>query len=484
MSIKPKYWSERQAKLNAQLEKDETKLNAKLEKEYKSIEAELEKEIGAYYSKYGKDNVIEYRKLLLELPEADKELLYKKMDAFAEKYPEYAHLMPVRESIYKLNRLEGLEQDIYINQCEVGAITEKELKSHLERLALKSYLAAGGRNLLNVYAIEKLVNKKWLDGGNFSTRIWGNVDLVANHLQNEFRNSIIRGDAYERNIQAMMRKFGVNRSNARRLIYTEGTFVMNEASMTAFEGDYERYKYSALMDSKTSSICRHLNGKVFKIKDREAGVNFPPMHPNCRSSYTIVLGDEELAYEIAEKILEDIKPFEKIVTSDLEEVSKRSNANIVGLEYRFKSVDSLARKILSDSKEKNIGLKQAADEITDKLRYTFVNNEQEFTNNYFLALNILKEKGYNVIRVKNTFKDGVTYKGVNTLVQNKEGVIFELQYHTPESFSLKEGELHKLYEEQRVLNRIRDKKMWDKLERLMVLASSKISNPVNVERIL
>lgn len=302
MSIKPKYWSERQAKLNAQLEKDETKLNAKLEKEYKSIEAELEKEIGAYYSKYGKDNVIEYRKLLLELPEADKELLYKKMDAFAEKYPEYAHLMPVRESIYKLNRLEGLEHDIYINQCKVGAITEKELKNHLEKLALKSYLAAGGRNLLNVYAIEKLVNKKWLDGGNFSTRIWGNVDLVANHLQNEFKNSIIRGDAYERNIEAMMRKFGVNRSNARRLIYTEGTFVMNEASMTAFEGDYERYKYAALMDSKTSSICRHLNGKVFKIKDREAGINFPPMHPNCRSSYTIVIESTKAQNENAESL--------------------------------------------------------------------------------------------------------------------------------------------------------------------------------------
>ena len=330
MSIKPKYWSERQAKLNAQLEKDETKLNAKLEKEYSSIEAELEKEIGAYYSKYGKDNVIEYRKLLLELPEADKELLYKKMDAFAEKYPEYAHLMPVRESIYKLNRLEGLEHDIYINQCKVGAITEKELKNHLEKLALKSYLAAGGRNLLNVYAIEKLVNKKWLDGGNFSTRIWGNVDLVANHLQNEFRNSIIRGDAYERNIEAMMRKFRVNRSNARRLIYTEGTFVMNEASMTAFEGDYERYKYAALMDSKTSSICRHLNGKVFKIKDREAGINFPPMHPNCRSSYTIVIDEDNIARGNADNKNDEslantsVKQHENLNNSDENDIIKES----------------------------------------------------------------------------------------------------------------------------------------------------------------
>lgn len=430
MSIKPKYWSERQAKLNAQLEKDETKLNAKLEKEYKSIEAELEKEIGAYYSKYGKDNVIEYRKLLLELPDADKELLYKKMDTFAEKYPEYAHLMPVRESIYKLNRLEGLEHDIYINQCKVGAITEKELKNHLEKLALKSYLAAGGRNLLNVYAIEKLVNKKWLDGGNFSTRIWGNVDLVANHLQNEFRNSIIRGDAYERNIEAMMRKFGVNRSNARRLIYTEGTFVMNEASMTAFEGDYERYKYASLMDSKTSSICRHLNGKVFKIKDREAGINFPPMHPNCRSSYTIVIGDE------TEKKLEDKKDeaLGKNSTNSIENLNADSedsmaDDNINSNDYKplndkqieeYQSKSDIIYDRLTDNER--MSLKDYTQggylDINTDLRYDIesehTNNLNSAINNFTIDSNIITYRGtsnkyYKGYKVGDTFEGKVFY---------------------------------------------------------------------------
>ena len=39
-------------------------------------------------------------------------LLIQRMDEFEKKYPEYADLMPIRESIYKLNRLEGLQQSI------------------------------------------------------------------------------------------------------------------------------------------------------------------------------------------------------------------------------------------------------------------------------------------------------------------------------------------------------------------------------------
>lgn len=283
------YWSERQKKLNTQLDKDEEILNKKLAKEYDKQLVELEKEIGAYYSKYGQDNVIEYRHLLLQLSQADKELIYRDIESFVEKYPEYEHLMPTRESIYKLNRLEGLQQEIFIKQCEIGAITDIALKGHLTELAKKAYSAAGGRNLLNDAALTKIINKKWVNGQNFSDRVWANTEAVSKYMQNEFKNSIIRGDSYEKNIQALQRKFGVNRPNAKRLIYTEGTFVMNEASMTAFEGEYEEYEYFAHLDIKTSEICKNLHGKRFKISEREAGVNFPPMHVRCRSTYTIVL---------------------------------------------------------------------------------------------------------------------------------------------------------------------------------------------------
>src|SRR5690606_28966368 len=102
------YWIGRhQQWLNRQDKMDE-KATRKLKKEYERIARELEKEISDYFQRYGRDNVIEFRVMMQELSEEDRELLFRNMDAFAEKYPEFAHLLPVRESIYQLNRLQGL----------------------------------------------------------------------------------------------------------------------------------------------------------------------------------------------------------------------------------------------------------------------------------------------------------------------------------------------------------------------------------------
>lgn len=57
------YWNERQKQLWANLETSERALQSKLSKYYADEAKALEKEIGAYFSKYGKDNVIEYRNL-------------------------------------------------------------------------------------------------------------------------------------------------------------------------------------------------------------------------------------------------------------------------------------------------------------------------------------------------------------------------------------------------------------------------------------
>lgn len=47
--------------------------------------------------------------------------------------------------------------------------------------------------------------------------------------------------------------------------------------------ELQEYEYCAILDDRTSKICKELNGKVFKVSQARQGVNFPPMHPNCRS---------------------------------------------------------------------------------------------------------------------------------------------------------------------------------------------------------
>jgi SPP1 gp7 family putative phage head morphogenesis protein len=56
-------------------------------------------------------------------------------------------------------------------------------------------------------------------------------------------------------------------------------------------GVVEKYEFLAAIDSRTSKLCRDKDGKVFKLKDSKVGVNFPPLHPHCRSTIIPVLKD-------------------------------------------------------------------------------------------------------------------------------------------------------------------------------------------------
>jgi hypothetical protein len=43
------------------------------------------------------------------------------------------------------------------------------------------------------------------------------------------------------------------------------------------------------------------------------------------------------------------------------------------------------------------------------------------------------------------------YQGINTNFRSPEGQVFELQFHTQESFNVKQNLTHELYEELRIL---------------------------------
>lgn len=294
MAANVKYWKKRRDELLKSLEKDEAKLSQKMSKHYARELKQLEKDIAYYYSKYGAENVIEYRRLLQTLSFEDARMLIERCEDFAKKYPQYSHLIPVRESIYKLNRLEGLQQSMYLQQLKLGAIEQDVFTAHLLKTAARGYKAVSGlgTTAINDDALKKLINMKWHAGKNFSDRIWDNKAKLSQFLQTDFKDGIIRGDGYDKMIKQLTQRLGVGKSDAQRLVVTEGTYILNESSMSAFEDWHEQYKYSAIGDSHTCSICSSMHGQIFSIKDREPGTNFPPMHANCRCSFEIVIKDE------------------------------------------------------------------------------------------------------------------------------------------------------------------------------------------------
>ena len=298
------YWSKRLQELDVSLSKDEKQLFSELSKYYEQEYAALDKEIAAYYAKYGEENVIAFRTLLLELPDADKQLLLQNMDEFAKQYPEFADLLPVRESIYKLNRLEGLQTSIVLQQLKIGAIEQSKFREHFEKQALKyaNYAAEQLGFGTNFYRIDSemlqvVIGNPWCNGKDFSERIWANREALAQTLQNEIANGLIRGEDYKTMSRILQQKFeNTSQKQAERLVFTEDTYLSNEAKIRPFERNaaYTHYEYLCVEDHRTCETCRALSGQTFEISKRNAGLNFPPMHPWCRCTVMPVVEDLEM----------------------------------------------------------------------------------------------------------------------------------------------------------------------------------------------
>jgi SPP1 gp7 family putative phage head morphogenesis protein len=286
------YWEKRMAQLFDALDKRNKTFDKKMRKEYLRTEESIKKEIASYYAQYGKDGVIEYRKLVLSLSKAQRDLLYKDYDSFAKRYPQHEKLMPIRESIYKLNRLEGLQLSVRQQLLELGAFEQEGMEKLLKEAYESGYLSTMGglQNApsffsVNSIAMQQTLNEMWVNGGNFSSRIWGNKEKLINTLNNEIRDGIIRGDSYQQMANALERRTGVGAKESLRLAVTESSFITNQANKQAFiDAGIERYEYSAVMDHRTSPICHSLNGQQFSMKDAKTGVNFPVMHVWCRAT--------------------------------------------------------------------------------------------------------------------------------------------------------------------------------------------------------
>ena len=229
-------------------------------------------------------------------------------------------------------------------------------------------------------------------------------------------------------------------------------------------------------------LARNTKYKINSIETKEGQIYLKAEVIENKSNKLVKTIEEE-AELYADYKLKHINKIEPEITKFLKDVSNSENSELFGLDYRIKTKESLIRKIISDSKEKAIPIKETTNQINDILRYTMINDDESFTYKYFKIIEKMKEKGYNIVRVKNTFVDGVTYKGINTLVQTKSGDIFELQFHTPKSIKVKEDDLHKIYEKQRLLDKDKDKKKWDSLTEEMIKISNTIPIPKNVERI-
>ena len=144
--------------------------------------------------------------------------------------------------------------------------------------------------------LENILRTPWAsDGKNFSQRIWKDRTQLVNNLQRNLSESVIRGDSDTDMIQALSKDEDRAEFNTRRLVETESAYFDSLSEQECCEDfGVEKYRFLAVLDMKTSDICQELDNKVFLEKDRQVGVNAPPMHPFCRSTTAPVIDEDFL----------------------------------------------------------------------------------------------------------------------------------------------------------------------------------------------
>ena len=131
--------------------------------------------------------------------------------------------------------------------------------------------------------MDEVLEFPW-SGSNYSEKIWGECENFEKVLKDKMVLGFVEGKPYDQIVKEMEKELGVERWKIERLVRTEGAFISNQAQLSAYyKSGIEKYQYLARVDQRTSEICKELNGKVFEVQKAQAGENFPPMHPYCRS---------------------------------------------------------------------------------------------------------------------------------------------------------------------------------------------------------
>lgn len=288
------YWMVRAEKWDRKLLGLENKETKKLQAIYKSSFDEIHKELLAFFDKYATENNItlaEARKQLtpIEMADYQKSIVALK-EIYKDTQSQYVlneiQLLSARRDI---TRLEALLAAVNVELCKSSHNVQMSLLDMLTGVYTDTYndaaaLLGGTPLVLPTGAIEHMVDYPW-SGKMFSERIWDNKRALISKIKEDLVKGMIKGESTQKIAKKFREDLNVLQYQAERLVRTETNYCYNHAHKEVYKAcGVEKYEYLAIVDSRTSSVCLQHNGQVYLIDHSRVGDNYPPLHPNCRST--------------------------------------------------------------------------------------------------------------------------------------------------------------------------------------------------------
>lgn len=220
-------------------------------------------------------------------------------------YPSLLEDEPTANQYYKYVRyyklLESINRELTLLGKEEIHVLEDKFQNMYRYSSWKT-LKGLNFSTENKMELEKVIQSLWDNRSSWSETVWCKDGLTGaqriekqmtqlqNHLERGLSDCVVRGASKDELVKTLKSRFGVSFSEANRLARTELTYIQNQATKDSYKkAGVREYEYLAEVDGRTSDLCAELNGQRFPIDAAIVGVNYPPLHPNCRSTVLAVI---------------------------------------------------------------------------------------------------------------------------------------------------------------------------------------------------
>lgn len=498
-----RYWRDRESKHIEKMLQQHIDYEKEIHRLYLNLWDEINDEILKFYSNYaGKQNIT-----IGEAKKAADEFDVKAFAKEAKKYveerdfsPEANRQLKIYNLTMKANRLELLKSKLGMLLTGTTDELQNYFKNHLTDAAVNEWTRQAGilgSSVLKVEEYKRIIDsivEASYHSATYSQRLWSNQDILKSELDRLLTKGLTAGrhpDVLSRDLRKLIVIDGLRGSEtadyvARRLMLSETTRIQSEVQKRSYE-KYGYEDYDFIPESTACPTCKAVaKAGPYKTADMMPGENAAPIHSWCRCSTVPYVEEEDSKdnntkpydpanpREIAAHLLNLAKAEEPQITKDILASNKGAGTKLVGTKFRLKTLESLTRKVTNEPTAK----------MRDVVRYTALSDSENMVKDVNRFIEELENRGYTISTVKNYWNNPSNpYNGINTNFLTKTNYEFELQFHTKESFDLKDGKLHDLYEKVRVLDPFKDYEEIQRINDEMWKLSNELEKPKNIDKL-
>ena len=294
------YWTERalRQEQNAQIVAD--RYMAQIGQSLADYKHQLVSEIEKFYARYAVDNKMTHAEAKQYLTDKERrEFKHVTLERFREMAlnPDtptplldalsYRHRISRKEAL--LAEIERLTAELYgkpdgVHDKVTEALSDVYIKGKIHQAKNLAHFGIIEKPILGVDAVKHKMGSNW-SGKTFSENVWVHKEVAYKAISDVLNKGLTGGWSIDRMARALSERTGVAYHRADTLVRTETTFYNNLATLDSIKelgGDH--YEIVAVLDSRTSEICRLENHEVHSVKEYEPGRTAPPFHVRCRST--------------------------------------------------------------------------------------------------------------------------------------------------------------------------------------------------------